>query len=111
MWYKKFRISLKALSIGFTAWLFSFFFYSPRFILFLGLNSGTTRRDNLLLQCLDPFSRNLFGQENVLLVTSKEMSNMYTNVFSINESTIISDHRFDRLNDWFINNIHNTDNL
>ena len=47
---------------------------------------------------------NLFGQENVLLVTSKEMSNMYTNVFSINESTIISDHRFERLNDWLINN-------
>ena len=46
----------------------------------------------------------LFGQENVLLVTSKEMSNMYTNVFSINESTIISDHRFERLNDWLINN-------
>ena len=32
------------------------------------------------------------------------MSNMYTNVFSINESTIISDHRFERLNDWLINN-------
>ena len=47
---------------------------------------------------------NLFGQENVLLVTSKEMSNMYTNVFSINESTIISDYRFERLNDWLINN-------
>ena len=47
---------------------------------------------------------NLFGQENVLLVTSKEMSNMYTNVFSINESTIISDHRFERLNAWLINN-------
>ena len=47
---------------------------------------------------------NLFGQENVLLVTSKEMSNMYTNVFSINESTIISDYRFERLNAWLINN-------
>ena len=47
---------------------------------------------------------NLFGQENVLLVTSKEMSNMYTNVFSINESTIISEYRFERLNDWLINN-------
>ena len=67
MWNKKFRISLKALSIGFTAWLFSFFFYSPRFILFLGQNSGTTRRDQLLLQCLDPFNRNLFGEEKTQL--------------------------------------------
>ena len=64
---KKSRIAVKTLIIGFIAWLFSFFFYSPRFILFLGLNSGTTRRDNLLLQCLDPFSRNLFGQEKAQL--------------------------------------------
>ena len=60
---KQFKMSMKPIFIGFIAWFFSFFFYSPRFILFLGLNSGTTRRDNLLLQCLDPFSRNLFGQE------------------------------------------------
>ncbi len=63
----QFRISVKSIFIGFIAWLFSFFFYSPRFILFLGLNSGTTRRDNLLLQCLDPFSRNLFGEEKTQL--------------------------------------------
>ena len=64
---KKFKISTNPIFIGFSAWLFSFFFYSPRFILFLGLNSGTTRRDNLLLQCLDPFTRNLFGEEKTQL--------------------------------------------
>ena len=46
----------------------------------------------------------LFGEENVLLVTSKEMSNMYTNVFSISKNVIISDPRFIRLNDWLENN-------
>ena len=62
-----FRVAVKSITIGFTAWLFSFFLYSPRFILFLGLNSGLTRRDNLLLQCLDPFSRNLIGEEKTQL--------------------------------------------
>ncbi len=61
--YKNFRVSIKSIIIGFIAWLFSFFLYSPRFILFLGLDSGMTRRDNLLLQCFDPFSRNLIGDE------------------------------------------------
>ena len=46
----------------------------------------------------------LFGEENVLLVTSKEMSNMYTNVFSISKNVIISDPRFIRLNDWLEKN-------
>lgn len=46
----------------------------------------------------------LFGEENVLLVTSKEMRNMYTNVFSISKNVIISDPRFIRLNDWLENN-------
>ena len=46
----------------------------------------------------------LFGDDNVLLVTSKEMSNMYTNVFSISKNIIISDPRFIRLNDWLEKN-------
>lgn len=56
---KNFGVSIKPIFIGFIAWLFSFFLYSPRFILFLGLDSGVTRRDDLLLQCLDPFTRDL----------------------------------------------------
>ena len=64
---KDFKFSENPIFIGCIAWLLSFFFYSPRFILFLGLNSGTTRRDNILLQCLDPFSRNLMGEEKTQL--------------------------------------------
>jgi len=67
MLFKNFIFRTKPFLVGCLAWLLSFFFYSPRFILFLGLNSGTTRRDNLLLQCLDPFSRDLIGEEKTQL--------------------------------------------
>lgn len=36
-----------------------FFFYSPRFILYLGTNLDLTRRDILLLQCVNPFNQDL----------------------------------------------------
>ena len=45
--------------VGFSSWLFSIFLFSPRLTLFLGEGSGTTRRDDLLAQCIDPFTRNL----------------------------------------------------
>ena len=50
---------IKSIIIGFSSWLFSFFLFSPRLTLFLGKGSGTTRRDDLLAQCIDPFTRNL----------------------------------------------------
>ena len=53
--------SLKSNSIivGFSSWLFSIFLFSPRLTLFLGEGSGTTRRDDILAQCIDPFTKNL----------------------------------------------------
>ena len=65
----KIKYSIYCLFIGLNSWLLSFFLYSPRFILFLGNNSGTTRRDNLLLQCIDPFTRKLIGVERHQLYT------------------------------------------
>ena len=50
------------------------------------------------------FLINLFGKENVLLITSEEMKTMYSNIFSINEKVIITDKRFIRLNNWLIKN-------
>ncbi len=50
---------IKSIIIGFSSWLFSFFLFSPRLILFLGKGSGTTRRDDILAQCIDPFTKNL----------------------------------------------------
>ena len=60
------------------------------------MDSGTKSDVNELIK--------LFGDDNVLLVTSKEMSNMYTNVFSISKNIIISDPRFIRLNEWLEKN-------
>jgi len=46
----------------------------------------------------------IFGKENILLINTKEMNNMYSNVFSISEKVIVSDKRFERLNHWLIDN-------
>ena len=69
MFLIKIKYSIHCLIIGINSWLLSFFLYSPRFILFLGKDSGTTRRDNLLLQCIDPFTRELIGIERHQLYT------------------------------------------
>ena len=45
--------------VGFSSWLFNIFLFSPRLTLFLGGGSGTTRRDDILAQCIDPFTKNL----------------------------------------------------
>ena len=45
--------------VGFSSWLLSIFLFSPRLTLFLGEGAGTTRRDDILAQCIDPFTKNL----------------------------------------------------
>lgn len=50
---------IRSLLVGCLSWLLSVFLYSPRLTLFLGAGSGSTRRDDLLTQCLDPLARNL----------------------------------------------------
>ncbi len=42
----------------------------------------------------------LYGNENIFEITLKEMSKLYSNFFSIDKKTVISDKRFKRLNDW-----------
>lgn len=49
----------RSLWVGALAWLVSIFLYSPRLALFLLPSSGATRRDDLLAQCVDPFTRTL----------------------------------------------------
>ena len=43
-----------------------------------------------------------FGKENVFQATSKEMSQMNCNVFSISENVVISEQNFTRLNTWLV---------
>ena len=46
------------------------------------------------------FLRDLFGEENLFKITDLEMYEMYSNVFSISENIIVSEQRFNRLNNW-----------
>ncbi len=41
-----------------------------------------------------------FGAENIFEITSEEMYNMFSNVFSISEEVIVSEQKFTRLNAW-----------
>lgn len=45
---------------------------------------------------------NDFGSDNCFFIDSAEMSEMMCNIFSINKSTVVSDIRFERLNNWMI---------
>ncbi|WP_269226004.1 dimethylarginine dimethylaminohydrolase family protein [Flavobacterium eburneipallidum] len=46
------------------------------------------------------FLVNLFGVENLFHITRKEMYNMNSNVFSIDENVVVSEKKFRRLNKW-----------
>ena len=45
-----------------------------------------------------------FGKENVFEITKEEMYQMNSNVFSISEDIIVSEHNFTRLNMWLLEN-------
>lgn len=50
------------------------------------------------------FLVNLFGEENLFHITRKEMYNMNSNVFSIDENVVVSEKKFRRLNKWLKTN-------
>ncbi|MBQ4914140.1 amidinotransferase [Maribacter sp. MMG018] len=41
-----------------------------------------------------------FGKENIFEITSDEMYRMFSNVFSISPSVVVSERNFERLNNW-----------
>lgn len=43
---------------------------------------------------------NLFGKENMFIITKDEMYQMFSNVFSISEDVVVSEKNFTRLNNW-----------
>ena len=65
--------------------------------------------ENKAVICMEAFKNplelnylvSLYGLENIFQITLKEMSKLYSNFFSINKNTVISDKRFHRLNRWF----------
>lgn len=50
------------------------------------------------------YLEDLFGAENLFQITRDEMYNMYSNVFSISPSVIVSERNFTRLNNWLREN-------
>lgn len=46
------------------------------------------------------FLLELFSEENVFQITADEMYQMFSNVFSISPTVIVSEQRFTRLNTW-----------
>ena len=52
----------------------SFFILQDLF--FLGLNSGTTRRDNLLLRCLDPFTKFIWSRKSSTLFKNSSITSI-----------------------------------
>lgn len=50
------------------------------------------------------FLVNLFGKENLFHITRKEMYNMNSNVFSIDTNVVVSEKKFNRLNNWLRSN-------
>lgn len=46
----------------------------------------------------------IFGKENIFFLTKQEMTEMHSNVFSINPQLVVSDKRFRRLNHWLHTN-------
>ncbi|TDS14936.1 dimethylarginine dimethylaminohydrolase family protein [Sphingobacterium paludis] len=46
------------------------------------------------------YLKSLFGEENLFHITADEMYQMFSNVFSISEETVVTEERFDRLNRW-----------
>lgn len=50
------------------------------------------------------FLVHLFGEENLFHITRKEMYNMNSNVFSIDNNVVVSEKKFTRLNKWLRKN-------
>jgi N-dimethylarginine dimethylaminohydrolase len=61
------------------------------------IHKGGFSNKNQLLALIDDF-----GIENCFFINSNEMFDMMSNVFSINNNTVVSDSSFTRLNKWLI---------
>jgi N-dimethylarginine dimethylaminohydrolase len=66
----------------------------------VGKNKGIIYKRGFREEADYLFLVNLFGMENLFHITRKEMYNMNSNVFSIDENVVVSERKFTRLNDW-----------
>lgn len=66
----------------------------------LGQGKAIVHRDGFLDPDECQWLVDLFGEENCFFIDKEEMFHMFSNVFSISETVVISEQNFGRLNDW-----------
>ncbi|MCD2260542.1 dimethylarginine dimethylaminohydrolase family protein [Psychroserpens luteolus] len=66
----------------------------------IGNDKAILHKNGFLVESEYQWLVDFFGKENIFEITKEEMYNMNSNVFSIAEDVIISEHNFTRLNTW-----------
>ncbi|MFT5736234.1 MAG: N-dimethylarginine dimethylaminohydrolase [Maribacter sp.] len=66
----------------------------------LGKGKAILHKNGFLVEAEYEWLVNFFGSENIFEITSEEMYNMFSNVFSISPDVIVSEKNFTRLNNW-----------
>jgi len=66
----------------------------------IGTNKAILHKNGFLIEREYQWLVDFFGKENIFEITKDEMYNMYSNVFSISETVIVSEINFTRLNTW-----------
>ena len=74
----------------------------------VGKNKGIIYKRGFREEADYMFLVNLFGKENLFHITRKEMYNMNSNVFSIDTNVVVSEKKFNRLNNWSVSYTHLT---
>lgn len=70
----------------------------------VGLDKGIIYEGGFLDKEDYKYLINLFGKENLFHITRQEMYDMYSNVFSISPTVVVSEKNFTRLNAWLSDN-------
>jgi len=66
----------------------------------LGKGKAILHRNGFLVEEEYQWLVDFFGKENIFEITSEEMYNMFSNVFSISPEIVVSENNFTRLNTW-----------
>lgn len=68
----------------------------------IGRDKAILHKNGFLIEEEYEWLVNYFGKGNIFEITSDEMYQMFSNVFSISPEVIVSEKNFRRLNDWLI---------
>ncbi|MFK7810942.1 MAG: dimethylarginine dimethylaminohydrolase family protein [Maribacter sp.] len=66
----------------------------------LGKGKAILHKNGFLIEEEYQWLVDYFGKENIFEITSDEMYNMFSNVFSISSEVVVSEQNFTRLNNW-----------